>query len=106
MPSKFEPCGLSQLISLKYGSIPIVRETGGLKDTIVPYNKYEDTGYGFSFANIDSNELVEAVKRGLELYKNQKHFVNVQRRCMELDFSWENSAKIYNRIYKRLKGEI
>jgi starch synthase len=106
MPSKFEPCGLSQLISLKYGSIPIVRETGGLKDTIVPYNKYENTGYGFSFANIDSNELVEAVKRGLELYKNQKHFVNVQRRCMELDFSWENSAKIYNRIYKRLKGEI
>jgi len=106
MPSKFEPCGLSQLISLKYGTVPIVRETGGLKDTIVPYNKWDGTGYGFSFANISSTELVDAVKRALELFKNKKDFTEIQRRCMELDFSWQSSALIYNDIYKRLKGEL
>ena len=72
MPSLFEPCGLSQLMSLRYGTVPIVRETGGLKDTVEPYNQYENTGTGFSFANYNAHEMLDTVRRTKDLYEGNK----------------------------------
>ena len=83
MPSKSEPCGLSQMVALRYGTIPIVRETGGLKDTVIPYNQYTGEGTGFSFANFNAYELADTVRRALALYHN-KHdaYLRVQRQAM------------------------
>ena len=105
MPSLFEPCGLSQLMSLRYGTIPIVRETGGLKDTVQPYNEFESTGTGFSFANYNAHEMLYTVKYALDVYYNRKREWNkLIDRAMEADFSWSKSAREYEKLYDSLLG--
>lgn len=99
MPSLFEPCGIGQLIALKYGSIPIVRETGGLKDTINPYNKYTGNGNGFSFTNYNSDELMDSINRALDLFKDKESFNKLVINAMTSNNSWENSAKNYINLY-------
>lgn len=101
MPSLFEPCGLSQMISLRYGTIPIVRETGGLKDTVLPYNEYENTGTGFSFANYNAHEMLYTLQRAIKVYSDEKNRWNdIIKRGMKEDFSWERSAKEYIHTYE------
>jgi len=103
MPSLFEPCGLSQLMSLRYGTIPIVRETGGLRDTVMPYNKYLDTGTGFSFANYNAHEMKDAILAAMDLYSHHKaNWKNMVVRGMEADFSWKSSYDEYRELYKML----
>ena len=105
MPSLFEPCGLSQLMSLRYGTIPIVRETGGLRDTVEPYNEYESTGTGFSFANYNAHEMLYTVKYALDVFNNRKREWNKMiDRAMAKDFSWNTSAKEYEKLYDSLLG--
>lgn len=100
MPSKFEPCGLGQLIALRYGNVPIVRETGGLKDTIEAYNKFEFTGNGFSFYNYSSIELKNCIFEALEIYKRKDEWNNLVKTAMSCNNSWEKSALEYKRIYE------
>ncbi len=105
MPSLFEPCGLSQLIALRYGTLPIVRETGGLKDTVEPYNEYEGTGTGFSFANYDANEMLNTIRYAEYVYYDKKRDWNKMiERAMGQDFSWNNSAQKYEELYDWLIG--
>lgn len=99
MPSLFEPCGIGQLIALKYGSIPIVRETGGLKDTVMSYNKYTGSGNGFSFINYSSEELLDTINRALELYNDKVSWDKLVENAMLSNNSWENSAKNYMDLY-------
>jgi len=101
MPSLFEPCGLSQLMSLRYGTVPIVRETGGLKDTVEPYNQYENTGTGFSFRNYNAHEMLNAVRYAKDVYYNHKREWNkIVDRGMAADFSWKASAGQYEDLYR------
>lgn len=103
MPSVFEPCGLSQLISLRYGTLPIVRETGGLNDTVLSYNEYTGEGNGFSFTNINAHDMKYTIKRAIDFYKNKKDIWNkLVLRAMEGDYSWENSASEYMKLYEKL----
>ena len=103
MPSLFEPCGLSQLMSLRYGTLPIVRETGGLKDTVEPYNEFEETGTGFSFANYNAHEMLAAVRYAESVYYDKKRSWNkMAERAMKADFSWTQSAKQYQELYEKL----
>ena len=105
MPSLFEPCGLSQLMSLRYGTVPIVRETGGLKDTVQPYNEYEGTGTGFSFANYNAHEMLNTVRYALDVYTNHKRDWNkLIDRAMQADYSWDSSARKYEELYEKLLG--
>ena len=105
MPSLFEPCGLSQLISLRYGTVPIVRETGGLKDTVEPYNEYESKGTGFSFANYNAHEMLNTIRYAEHVYYNKKREWNkIIDRGMASDFSWNSSARKYEDLYTRLLG--
>ena len=100
MPSLFEPCGLSQLMSLRYGTLPIVRETGGLKDTVEPYNEYDKTGTGFSFTNYNAHEMMATVRYAERIYYDRKRDWNkMVERAMSQDFSWGNSAKQYEALY-------
>jgi len=105
MPSLFEPCGLSQLISQRYGTVPIVRETGGLRDTVQHYNKYTGEGTGFSFGSYNAHELLFAVKRSLELYDNKTEWRKLVKNIMQLETSWKQSALKYKDLYKNLLGE-
>ena len=106
MPSAFEPCGLTQLISFRYGTVPIVRETGGLKDTVEPYNEYENTGNGFSFANYNGEEMLDVINYSKKIYfENKRNWNKIVDRGMERDFSWRNSAKRYEDVYNFLIGE-
>jgi len=101
MPSLFEPCGLSQLMSLRYGTIPIVRETGGLRDTVEPYNEFESTGTGFSFANYNAHEMLDTIRYAEHVYYNKKREWNKMiDRAMAKDFSWSNSARQYEELYR------
>lgn len=103
MPSLFEPCGLSQLMSLRFGTLPIVRETGGLRDTVEPYNEYEKTGTGFSFANYNAHEMLATVRYAEHIYYDKKRDWNkIVERAMSKDFSWKNSAKQYEDLYNNL----
>ena len=105
MPSLFEPCGLSQLIALRYGTVPIVRETGGLKDTVQPYNEYEGTGTGFSFANYNAHEMLGSIRYAKYVYYDKKREWNkIIDRGMAQDFSWNSSAKKYQELYDWLIG--
>lgn len=105
MPSLFEPCGLSQLMSLRYGTIPIVRETGGLKDTVQPYNEYESTGTGFSFVNYNAHEMLHAIRYAEHIYYDRKREWNkIVDRAMAADFSWNVSARKYQEMYDWLIG--
>ncbi len=103
MPSRFEPCGLAQLISMRYGTLPIVRETGGLKDTVQPYNKYTHEGTGFSFANYNAHEMLDVIREAIELYNDKKTYKSLIKRVMQEDFSWERSASKYEELYQRVK---
>lgn len=103
MPSLFEPCGLSQLMSLRYGTVPIVRETGGLKDSVEPYNEYEGTGTGFSFCNYNAHEMLATIRYAKNTFYNKKREWNkIVDRGMNTDFSWTNSAKEYESLYNEL----
>ena len=103
MPSLFEPCGLSQLMSLRYGTVPIVRETGGLRDTVEPYNEYEGTGTGFSFCNYNAHEMLNTIRYAKDVYYNHRREWNkIVDRGMAMDFSWNNSANRYAELYERL----
>lgn len=103
MPSLFEPCGLSQLMSLRYGTIPIVRETGGLKDTVEPYNEYESTGTGFSFCNYNAHEMLATIRYAKHIYYDRRREWNKMiDRAMATDYSWNNSARKYEDLYNRL----
>lgn len=105
MPSLFEPCGLSQLMSLKYGTVPIVRETGGLKDTVEPYNEYESTGTGFSFMNYNAHEMLNTIRYAEHIYYDKKREWNkIVDRAMAVDYSWTVSAKKYQEMYDWLIG--
>ena len=103
MPSISEPCGLSQLMSLRYGTVPIVRETGGLKDTVQPYNEYEGTGTGFSFANYNAHEMLGTIRYAERIYYDRKREWNkIVDRGMAQDYSWASSAKQYEELYNWL----
>ncbi|MEG1291290.1 MAG: glycogen synthase GlgA [Lachnospiraceae bacterium] len=103
MPSQFEPCGLSQLISMRYGTIPIVRETGGLKDTVEAYNQIWSTGNGFSFANYDAGEMRKMIGYALDIYQNhKKEWQAMMKRCMKKDNSWKVSVQKYETMYLEL----
>lgn len=105
MPSLFEPCGLSQLMSLRYGTVPIVRETGGLKDTVQPYNEYEGSGTGFSFTNYNAHEMLGTIRYAEHIYYDKKREWNkIVDRGMAADFSWHVSAKKYQEMYDWLIG--
>ena len=100
VPSRFEPCGLTQLISMRYGSVPIVRETGGLKDTVQPYNLFDNTGNGFTFDRYESGLLYDAINRAKTLYfENRPYWDDMVVRNMNKDVSWEQSAKHYKDMY-------
>ena len=103
VPSRFEPCGLTQLIAMRYGAVPIVRETGGLKDTVQPYNMFENTGNGFTFDRYESGLLYDAINRAKTLYfENRKSWDDMVIRDMNKDVSWEKSAKQYKDMYLSL----
>ena len=103
MPSLFEPCGISQLCSMRYGTLPLVRETGGLKDTVDAYNEYEKSGNGFSFENYDSNELIHTLYYACDVYYNRKEdWEMLQRNALNTDVSWQQSAKTYSLLYDEL----
>ena len=103
MPSLFEPCGLSQLMSLRFGTLPIVRETGGLKDTVEGYDETKKTGTGFSFTNYNAHEMMDTVRLAEDVYYNKKRDWNkIVERAMNADFSWKTSAKQYEDLYNNL----
>lgn len=103
MPSLFEPCGLSQLMSLRYGTVPIVRETGGLVDTVEPYNQYECTGTGFSFHNYNAHEMLDTIRYAKDVFLNKKREWNkIIDRGMAKDFSWSTSARKYEELYDKI----
>lgn len=102
MPSLAEPCGISQLISLRYGTVPLVRETGGLRDTILPYNRYTKEGNGFSFKNQNAHELLFVLKDALELYTHKKEWKNLMISGMKSKNDWEKSSKEYLDLYRAI----
>ena len=104
MPSLFEPCGLGQLFSLRYGSVPIVRETGGLCDTITAWNEFTGEGNGFTFANYNAHDMLYTIRRALGFYRQKEVWANIVRNCMRQDFSWDKSAEEYMELYRRLLG--
>lgn len=107
MPSKFEPCGLSQIIAMRYGTLPIVRETGGLKDTVIPYNEFTGEGTGFSFTNFNGDEMGDAVFRAARLFwDNRDAWNQLVTQAMSQDFSWTRSADKYLDLYFFLHPEI
>lgn len=107
MPSKFEPCGLSQIIAMRYGTLPIVRETGGLKDTVIPYNEFTGEGTGFSFSNFNGNEMGDAVFRAARLFwDNRDAWNQLVTQAMSQDFSWTRSADKYLDLYFFMHPEI
>lgn len=101
MPSLFEPCGLGQLIAMQYGTIPIVRETGGLNDTVQSYNEYTGEGNGFSFTNYNAHDMLHTIKRAIDFY-HQDDWNNIVEQTMKKDYSWKQSAKLYNDLYQQL----
>lgn len=102
MPSKFEPCGLSQLIAMRYGTIPIVRTTGGLADTVSAFNPVDKTGTGFTFYTYNAHELLAAIDRALDAYQNKEDWQRLVKNAMGKDHSWKHSAKEYVRMYRSL----
>ena len=106
MPSRSEPCGLSQMIAMRYGTVPIVRETGGLKDTVTPYEAWRDSGNGFTFANYASSDMLYVIREAVYLYKDYPDaFARLRARAMACDFSWARSAGEYLHIYSAVTGQ-
>ena len=106
MPSRFEPCGLSQMISMRYGCLPIVRETGGLKDSVIPYDAQTGEGDGFSFVEFDACKMREAVHNALECYHDKDIMQTLIKNAMAQDFSFERSAKEYISLYISMLDDI
>ena len=107
MPSEFEPCGLSQMIAMRYGTLPVVRETGGLRDSVQPYNKFTGEGTGFSFANMNADEMADTLLGACEIFwTNQDAWAQLQQQAMATDFSWRRAANDYMDIYHNLHPEI
>ena len=104
MPSAYEPCGIGQLISMRYGSIPVVRATGGLKDTVVPYDKATQKGNGFLFSNYNAHEMMSTIKKALTLFRDFNSWKILIQNAMQSDYSWARSAKEYKALYERLIG--
>lgn len=104
MPSCFEPCGLGQMIALRYGTLPIVRETGGLKDTVISYNEFTMQGNGFSFTNYNGHDMVYTIKRALNFYNDKKVWNSIIANAMLCNFSWNASADKYIKLYEKLIG--
>jgi starch synthase len=102
MPSRFEPCGLNQMYSMAYGTPPVVRSTGGLKDSVADWDAASGKGTGFVFKKPDAGSLVEAIKRGIKTYKNSKEWNKLVQNGMRKDFSWHSSAKLYMELYKKM----
>lgn len=103
MPSQFEPCGLSQMLAMRYGTIPLVRETGGLRDTVLSYNDYNDAGNGFSFFNYNAHDMLYTLRRALNYYRTDKAvWEKLQKRGMSGDYSWDHSADTYLKLYETL----
>lgn len=103
MPSMFEPCGLAQMIAMRYGTLPIVRETGGLRDTVEPYNEYENTGCGFSFANFNAQEMADIVRYAYRVeHEHKTAWKELIYRAMDRNFSWNASAYAYEKLYDKL----
>ena len=105
MPSKSEPCGLSQMISSVYGAVPVVREAGGLYDTIKPYNEYTGEGNGFSFANYNAHEMKDAIKKAVTLFNNKEKWEKLLLNVMSVDFSWKASAEKYLNLYREITNK-
>lgn len=106
MPSLFEPCGLSQMMSMRYGTVPIVRETGGLKDTVDPYNEYEGTGTGFSFTNYNAHEMLGTIRYAQKVFLDDRQaWKGIMQRGMQVDFSWNSAAKNYEKLYEGLTAD-
>jgi starch synthase len=103
MPSRFEPCGLNQMYSQRYGTVPVVRAVGGLVDTVRPYNPRTGHGTGFMFADYDPRALLEALRTALGVFPNKKRWTRLQKNGMRVDFSWDRSAGEYVKMYKRLR---
>ena len=107
MPSLFEPCGLSQMIAMRYGTLPVVRETGGLKDSVTPYNKFTGEGTGFSFANYNAHEMMYTILGAVDLYRNEREtWEKLVDNAMAADFSWNRAAREYLDMYERTHPEI
>jgi len=102
MPSRYEPCGLSQMIAIRYLTVPIVRETGGLKDTVVPFNEYTGEGNGFSFSNYNAHDMLFTIRRAIRFYHQPKDWKKIIRNLRHTDVSWDSSAKMYLEIYEKL----
>lgn len=102
MPSRYEPCGLGQLISFKYGTVPVVRQTGGLKDSVQEFNLKTGEGNGFTFDEYKAELFFAAIKRALNAYRNKEAWANLVKKVMSLDFSWNASAKEYHKLYDRI----
>ena len=103
MPSKFEPCGLGQMIAMRYATLPLVRETGGLKDTVIPYNKYTNEGTGFSFDKFDPQALKEVMYIAIDTYNNNKDaFATLRKNAIKQDYSWSSSAQKYIELYNKI----
>ena len=102
MPSLFEPCGLSQMMSMRYGTIPIVRETGGLKDSVQPYNEYTKEGTGFSFANYNAHEMMDTIDYALSIYHRKDHWQVLVENAMKEKLDWQKSAKTYEQLFKMI----
>lgn len=102
MPSRFEPCGLSQLIALRYRSVPIVRETGGLKDTVAPYNEYTGTGNGFTFGPPTAHDMLYTIRRALSFYGDAEHWERIVANGAKNDYGWASSAELYCKLYREL----
>jgi len=102
MPSKSEPCGLAQMIASRYGTVPIVRETGGLADTIKPYNEYDETGNGFTFCNYNAHDMMHVVNYAISMYSDHSKWANLVKNVINIDFSWSVSAKKYIEIYETI----
>lgn len=105
MPSKFEPCGISQLLALRYGSIPIVRETGGLNDTVQSYNEFTGEGNGFSFADFNAHDMMNTIRRAEAFFRQPEHWSRVMKNAMSGDYSWQMSARQYFDIYRDITGQ-
>ena len=104
MPSAYEPCGLGQLIAMRYGAIPVVRATGGLTDTVIPYNKATGEGNGFLFADYNAHDMMYTIKKALTIYRDLGAWKRLMKNAMQADYSWARSSKEYKALYERLIG--
>jgi len=106
MPSMFEPCGLSQLIALRYGTLPITRETGGLRDTVLAYNAYTGEGNGFTFLNYNAHDMLHVIEEAVNMYnENRITFDRLATRAMAGQYGWDRSAKEYLALYEKVCAE-